>query len=63
MDAKKATSDEWHRYYAETAPRGGHGKNDPIERQRARVLLRERIGLAIGLAALAASLVAYLSLT
>jgi hypothetical protein len=58
MDTRKATSEEWDRYYAETAPRGRHGKNDPIQRQRARALVRERLGIALGLAALAATLVA-----
>jgi hypothetical protein len=63
MDARQPTSEEWHRYYAETAPRGQHGKNDPIERQRKRALLRERIGIVMGLGTLAATLVAYLALT
>jgi hypothetical protein len=61
MDARKATSEEWLRYYAETAPRGRHGKNDPLERQRVRAVIRERLAMAFGLAALAASLVAYLA--
>jgi hypothetical protein len=63
MDARKPTSEEWHRYYAETAPRGQHGRNDPIERQRARARIRERVALAAALATLAASLAAYLALT
>jgi hypothetical protein len=58
-DARKATSDEWVRYYAETAPRGRHGKNDPIELQRLRALFRERVGILAALGALAATLVGY----
>jgi hypothetical protein len=61
MDARKATNDEWLRYYAETAPTGQHGANDPIERVRIRALVRERLGLAVALAALAASLAGYLA--
>lgn len=62
MSAQKATSDEWTRYYAETAPSGHHGRNDPIQRQRPRALVRERLAVAVGLAALAGALVAYLLL-
>lgn len=59
MDARKATNDEWLRYYAETAPRGQHGQNDPIERVRIRALVRERLRLVVALAALGALLVGY----
>lgn len=62
MDARKATSEEWHRYYAETAPQGRHGRTDPIHRQRTRALVRERLAIAVGLTALAACLVAYVGL-
>lgn len=61
MDARKATNEDWLRYYAETAPRSQHGQNDPIQRFRIRALVRERLGLAVGLAALTAALVGYLA--
>jgi hypothetical protein len=59
---RKATNDEWTRYYAETARRDQHGRNDPTQHRRARALNRERLGIAVGLAALAAALLAYLGL-
>ena len=62
MSVRKATSEDWTRYYAETAPRGQHGRNDPVERQRARALVRERLAIASALAALAGALVAYVTL-
>ena len=62
MSARRATSDEWHRYYAETAKRGQHGRKDPIRLLRARALVRERLGILAGLTALAGTLVAYVVL-
>lgn len=59
---ERATSEDWHRYYAETAPQGKHGRNDPTQHQRKRALLRERLAIAVGLTALAACLVAYVGL-
>jgi hypothetical protein len=61
MDARKATNEDWLRYYAETAPRSQHGANDPIERVRIRALVRERLGFVVALAALGATLVGYLA--
>jgi hypothetical protein len=60
MSALKATSEEWTRYYAETARRGQHGRNDPIQRQRSRALVRERLWIVAGVVALAGTLAAYL---
>jgi hypothetical protein len=62
MSVRKATDDEWTRYYAETAPRGQHGRNDPIQRQRARAVVRERLAVAAALAALGGALIAYVTL-
>jgi hypothetical protein len=62
MHARKATNEEWLRYYAETAPRGQHGANDPIQRERVRVLTRERLGILAAIGALAVTLVSYVAL-
>jgi hypothetical protein len=59
MSGLKATSDEWIRYYTKTAKRDQHGRNDPIERQRARALVRERLGVVAGLTVLTGALIAY----
>jgi hypothetical protein len=62
MEARKATNDEWLRYYAETAPRAQHGANDPIERLRIRWLVRERLGIVAAVGALTATVVTYVAL-
>jgi len=59
MSVRRATSEEWQRYYAETAKRGQHGHKDPIRLERARAMVRERLGVLAGLTALAGTLVAY----
>lgn len=62
MNGRKATNEEWLRYYAETAPSGGHGANDPFHRERVRGLVRERLGILAALGALAVTLVSYVAL-
>jgi hypothetical protein len=59
---QKATSEAWTRYYAETARGDQHGRNDPIQLQRARAVFRERLGIIMGLITLVGVLVGYLAL-
>ncbi|HEX4406592.1 MAG TPA: hypothetical protein VH560_17255 [Polyangia bacterium] len=54
-----ATSEEWTRYYAETALRTQHGRNDPIDRARRRARSLERYRILTGLSLLSGMLVAY----
>jgi hypothetical protein len=57
---KKATSEEWLRYYAQATKRRGHGANDPIEIERVRRRVRERATIVVAAAGLVGALAAYL---